>query len=165
MCILFEFNSWLAKGHYFSSHQLNIAIPRQIINSGLFSSLTESYEDHPVHLQIENDDLSDKSGVSDGVFAVVKPFDKNAKKLPEDNSDKSSSELEITVEVKTSDEPTYSTQSTLEAKEKNVVETPKIEVTVISPVLEAEEPEAPPADENSVTSDSEIFVDGPKILK
>lgn len=142
-----------------------MAIPRQIMNSGLFSSLTESYEDHPVHLQVENEDLSDKSGVSDGVFAAVKPFDKNAEKLPEDNSDKSSSELEITVEVKTSDEPTYSTQSTLEAKEKNVVETPKVEGTVISPVLEAEEPEAPPADENSVTSDSEIIVDGPRVLK
>ena len=133
------------------------------MNSGLFSSLTESYEDHPVHLQVENEDLSDKSGVSDGVFAAVKPFDKNAEKLPEDNSDKSSSELEITVEVKTSDEPTYSTQSTLEAKEKNIVETPKVDA--ISPVLEAEEPEAPPADENSVTSDSEIIVDGPRVLK
>lgn len=140
-----------------------MAIPRQIMNSGLFSSLTESYEDHPVHLQVENEDLSDKSGVSDGVFAAVKPFDKNAEKLPEDNSDKSSSELEITVEVKTSDEPTYSTQSTLEAKEKNIVETPKVDA--ISPVLEAEEPEAPPADENSVTSDSEIIVDGPRVLK
>ena len=133
------------------------------MNSGLFSSLTESYEDHPVHLQVENEDLSDKSGVSDGVFAAVKPFDKNAEKLPEDNSDKSSSELEITVEIKTSDEPTYSTQSTLEAKEKNIVETPKVDA--ISPVLEAEEPEAPPADENSVTSDSEIIVDGPRVLK
>ena len=142
-----------------------MAIQRQIMNSGLFSSLTESYEDHPVHLQVENEDLSDNSGVSDGVFAVVKSLDKYAQKLPEDNSDKSSSELEITVEVKTSDEPTYSTQSTLEAKEKVVVETPKVEGTVISPVLEAEEPEAPPADENSVTSDSEIIVDGPKVLK
>ena len=140
-----------------------MAILRQIMNLGLFSSLAESFEDHPVHLQVENEDLSDKSGVSDGVFAAVKPFDKNAEKLPEDNSDKSSSELEITVEVKTSDEPTYSTQSTLEAKEKNIVETPKVDA--ISPVLEAEEPEAPPADENSVTSDSEIIVDGPRVLK
>ena len=67
--------------------------------------------------------------------------------------------------MKTSDEPTYSTQSTLEAKEKIVIDTPKVDGSVISPVLEAEEPEAPPADENSITSDSEIIVDGPRILK
>ena len=93
------------------------------------------------------------------------PSDRNTEKPPEDNSDKSSSELEITVEVKTSDEPTYSTQSTLEAKEKIEFEAPKVDGTIIGPVLEAEGPEAPPGDENSVTSDSEIIVDGPRILR
>ena len=122
-------------------------------------NLTESYEYHPVELQIENEDRSD------GVFAEVMPLDRNTEKPPEDNSDKSSSELEITVEVKTSDEPTYSTQSTLEAKEKIEFEAPKVDDTIISPVLEAEEPEAPPVDENSVTSDSEIIVDGPRLLR
>ena len=134
------------------------------MNSTTFKSLIQSYEE-AVHLQVQNEDQSDKSEASEaseGVFAEVK---QNAVEPPEDNSDKSSSELEITVEVKTSDEPTYSTQSTLEAKEKIIFEAPKVGETVASTVLEAEEPEAPPGDEISDTSDSEIIVQGPRLLR
>ena len=99
------------------------------------------------------------SKASEGVF--IEP--QIAIEPPKNNEDKSSSELEITVEVKTSDEPTYSTQSTLEAKEKIVFEAPNVPEPVISPVLEAEEPEAPPGDEDSSdSSGSEIVVKGPE---
>ena len=101
------------------------------------------------------------SDTSEGVFAETNP--QTAIQPPENDEDKSSSELEITVEVKTSDEPTYSTQSTLEAKEKIVFEAPKVPETVISPALEAEEPEAPPGDDDSDSSGSEIVVMGPEI--